>query len=105
MLADAARQRQAGDDRQADRRGDPENRSKEILGRAYEDFRTLFANAESKGGGQFNTPRCMVRVLGERLAPGKEESTIPDSGRREIRLPCPHKSRLRRRAYQTNPQK
>ena len=44
--------------------GDRENRSKDILGRVYEYFLSQFASAEGKKGGQFYTPRCVVRVLG-----------------------------------------
>ena len=47
--------------------GDAENRSKDILGRVYEYFLTQFASAEGKNGGQFYTPRCVVRVLVEML--------------------------------------
>ncbi len=43
--------------------GDSENRSKDLLGRVYEYFLGQFASAEGKKGGQFYTPRCVVRVL------------------------------------------
>ena len=49
--------------------GDTENRSKDILGRVYEYFLSQFASAEGKKGGQFYTPRCVVQVLVEMLAP------------------------------------
>jgi type I restriction enzyme M protein len=49
--------------------GDQESRSKDILGRVYEYFLSEFASAEGKKGGQFYTPRCVVRVLVEMLAP------------------------------------
>lgn len=49
--------------------GDAENRSKDILGRVYEYFLSQFASAEGKKGGQFYTPRCVVQVLVEMLAP------------------------------------
>ena len=49
--------------------GDKENRSKDILGWVYEYFLSQFASAEGKKGGQFYTPRCVVRVLVEILAP------------------------------------
>jgi len=49
--------------------GDQENRSKDILGRVYEYFLSQFASAEGKKGGQFYTPRCVVRLLVEMLAP------------------------------------
>jgi type I restriction enzyme M protein len=49
--------------------GDKENRAKDILGRVYEYFLSQFASAEGKKGGQFYTPRCVVQVLVEMLAP------------------------------------
>jgi len=49
--------------------GDAESRSKDILGRVYEYFLSQFASAEGKKGGQFYTPRCVVRTLVEMLAP------------------------------------
>ena len=49
--------------------GEEEHRSKDILGRVYEYFLSQFASAEGKRGGQFYTPRCVVRVLVEMLAP------------------------------------
>lgn len=49
--------------------GDAENRSKDILGRVYEYFLAQFASAEGKKGGQFYTPRYVVQVLVEMLAP------------------------------------
>jgi type I restriction enzyme M protein len=57
--------------------GDSENRSKDILGRVYEYFLSQFASAEGKKGGQFYTPRCVVRVLVSMLAP-TEKSRIFD---------------------------
>lgn len=49
--------------------GDRANRSRDILGRVYEYFLGQFASAEGKKGGQFYTPRCVVRVLVAMLAP------------------------------------
>src|SRR5437660_1687755 len=49
--------------------GDRESRSKDILGRVYEYFLSEFASAEGKKGGQFYTPRCVVRLLVAMLAP------------------------------------
>ena len=49
--------------------GEEENRSKDILGRVYEYFLSQFASAEGKRGGQFYTPRCVVQLLVEMLAP------------------------------------
>ena len=51
--------------------GDKANRSKDILGRVYEYFLSEFASAEGKKGGQFYTPRCVVRLLVAMLAPYK----------------------------------
>lgn len=60
--------------------GDAENRSKDILGRVYEYFLSEFASAEGKKGGQFYTPRCVVRVLVEMLAPYKGRVYDPCCG-------------------------
>ena len=43
------------------------DRSKDILGRVYEYFLGQFAGAEGKRGGEFYTPRSVVRVLVELL--------------------------------------
>ena len=60
--------------------GDAENRSKDILGRVYEYFLGQFASAEGKKGGQFYTPRCVVRTLVEMLAPYKGRVYDPCCG-------------------------
>lgn len=60
--------------------GDKENRSKDILGRVYEYFLSQFASAEGKKGGQFYTPRSVVRVLVEMLAPYKGRVYDPCCG-------------------------
>lgn len=60
--------------------GDKENRSKDILGRVYEYFLSQFASAEGKKGGQFYTPRCVVQVLVEMLAPYKGRVFDPCCG-------------------------
>ncbi|HEU0169323.1 MAG TPA: class I SAM-dependent DNA methyltransferase, partial [Chloroflexota bacterium] len=49
--------------------GDAANRSKDVLGRVYEYFLGQFATAEGRKGGEFYTPRSVVRVLVEMLAP------------------------------------
>ncbi len=49
--------------------GDAEARSRDVLGRVYEYFLSRFANAEGKKGGEFYTPRCVVRLLVEMLEP------------------------------------
>ncbi len=45
------------------------DRTKDILGRVYEYFLGQFAGAEGKRGGEFYTPRSVVRVLVEMLEP------------------------------------
>ncbi len=57
--------------------GDKDNRSKDILGRVYEYFLSQFASAEGKKGGEFFTPRHVVRLLVSMLAP-HEDSRIFD---------------------------
>jgi type I restriction enzyme M protein len=49
--------------------GDTESKSKDILGRVYEYFLGQFASAEGKKGGQFYTPRSIVKVLVEMIEP------------------------------------
>ncbi len=49
--------------------GDEEARSKDVLGRVYEYFLSQFASAEGKKGGEFYTPRCVVKLLVEMLEP------------------------------------
>ena len=60
--------------------GDAEHRSKDILGRVYEYFLAQFASAEGKKGGQFYTPRCVVRVLVEMIEPYKGRVYDPCCG-------------------------
>ena len=49
--------------------GDEDARSKDVIGRVYEYFIGKFAEAEKKGGGEFYTPRSVVRLLTEILQP------------------------------------
>jgi len=49
--------------------GDEESRSKDVLGRIYEYFLSQFASAEGKKGGEFYTPRCVVKLLVEMIEP------------------------------------
>ena len=60
--------------------GDKENRSKDILGRVYEYFLGEFASAEGKKGGQFYTPRSIVKLLTEMLEPYKGRIFDPCCG-------------------------
>ncbi|EQD67790.1 type I restriction-modification system DNA-methyltransferase subunit M, partial [mine drainage metagenome] len=60
--------------------GDKENRSKDVLGRVYEYFLGQFASAEGKKGGEFYTPRCVVRLLVEMIEPFKGRVYDPCCG-------------------------
>jgi type I restriction enzyme M protein len=60
--------------------GDEESRSKDVLGRVYEYFLSQFANAEGKKGGEFYTPRCVVKLLVEMLEPYKGRVYDPCCG-------------------------
>ncbi|MBU1198875.1 MAG: type I restriction-modification system subunit M [Nanoarchaeota archaeon] len=60
--------------------GDKENRSKDILGRVYEYFLGEFADAEGKKGGQFYTPRCIVKLLVHMIKPYKGRVFDPCCG-------------------------
>ena len=54
---------------QQHRVGDEASRAKDVLGRVYEYFLSQFASAEGKKGGEFYTPRCVVKLLVEMLEP------------------------------------
>ena len=56
------------------------DKSKDILGRVYEYFLGRFAGAEGKRGGEFYTPRSVVRVLAEMLEPYKGRVYDPCCG-------------------------
>jgi len=60
--------------------GDAENRSKDILGRVYEYFLGQFADAEGKKGGQFYTPRSIVKLLVGMIEPYKGRVFDPCCG-------------------------
>ena len=60
--------------------GDKESRSKDVLGRVYEYFLSQFASAEGKKGGEFYTPRCIVRLLVEMIEPYKGRVYDPCCG-------------------------
>lgn len=60
--------------------GDKESRSKDILGRVYEYFLGKFASAEGKGGGEFYTPKSVVKILVEVLEPYKGRIYDPCCG-------------------------
>ena len=60
--------------------GDSESKSKDILGRVYEYFLGMFADAEGKRGGQFYTPACIVKTLVEMIEPYKGRIYDPCCG-------------------------
>lgn len=60
--------------------GDAQDRARDVLGRVYEYFLGQFAGAEGKRGGEFYTPRSVVRVLVEMLEPYKGRVYDPCCG-------------------------
>lgn len=60
--------------------GDAAAQSKDLLGRVYEYFLGEFANAEGKKGGQFYTPKSIVRLMVEMLEPYKGRVYDPACG-------------------------
>jgi len=60
--------------------GDDESKKKDILGYVYEYFLGQFADAEGKKGGQFYTPRCIVKLLVNMIEPYKGRVYDPCCG-------------------------
>src|SRR3989475_10396419 len=60
--------------------GDEESRSKDVLGRVYEYFLSQFPRADGKKGGEFYTPRSVVKLLVEMLEPYKGRVYDPCCG-------------------------
>jgi type I restriction enzyme M protein len=60
--------------------GDADSRAKDVLGRVYEYFLSQFASAEGKKGGEFYTPRCVVKLLVKMLEPYKGRVYDPCCG-------------------------
>lgn len=60
--------------------GDAESKSKDLLGRVYEYFLGEFANAEGKKGGQFYTPKSIVKLMVEMIEPYKGRVYDPCCG-------------------------
>lgn len=56
------------------------HKSKDLFGRVYEYFLGEFANAEGKKGGQFYTPKAIVRLMVEMIEPYKGRVYDPASG-------------------------
>ena len=59
---------------------DPENTTKDILGRVYEYFIKKFASAEGRLGGDFYTPQSVVRTMVEMIEPTKGRVFDPCCG-------------------------
>ncbi len=49
--------------------GEGEDKSRDVLGRVYEYFLSQFAGSEGRRGGEFYTPRSVVRTMVEMLGP------------------------------------
>ncbi len=60
--------------------GDDEAKSRDILGRVYEYFLGKFAASEGKGGGEFYTPQCVVKLLVNMIEPYKGRVFDPCCG-------------------------
>ena len=60
--------------------GEPGDKARDLLGRVYEYFLGGFAGSEGKRGGEFYTPRSVVRVLVEMLEPYKGRVYDPCCG-------------------------
>src|SRR4051794_14894772 len=60
--------------------GEPGEKAKDLLGRVYEYFLGGFAGSEGKRGGEFYTPRSVVRGLVEMLEPYKGRVYDPCCG-------------------------
>ncbi|MCB9748692.1 MAG: type I restriction-modification system subunit M [Myxococcales bacterium] len=56
------------------------HRARDVLGRVYEYFLTKFAAAEGRNGGQFYTPRSVVALLVEMMAPERGSVYDPACG-------------------------
>jgi type I restriction enzyme M protein len=57
-----------------------EDKARDVLGRVYEYFIGRFAEAEGKRGGEFYTPRCVVKLLVEILEPFEGKVYDPACG-------------------------
>ncbi len=60
--------------------GNATAKSKDLLGRVYEYFLGEFANAEGKKGGQFYTPKSIVKLMVEMIEPYKGRVYDPACG-------------------------
>ena len=60
--------------------GDAEARKHDVIGRVYEYFLARFATAEGRSGGEFYTPRSVVRLMVEMIEPYKGRVFDPACG-------------------------
>jgi len=60
--------------------GEGKDKSRDVLGRVYEYFLGQFAGSEGKRGGEFYTPRSVVRTMVEMLQPHKGRVYDPCCG-------------------------
>ena len=60
--------------------GEDRDKSRDVLGRVYEYFLGQFAGSEGKRGGEFYTPRSVVRTMVEMLEPHKGRVYDPCCG-------------------------
>lgn len=60
--------------------GEQQDKARDVLGRVYEYFLGQFAGSEGKRGGEFYTPRSVVRVMVEMLEPYKGRVYDPCCG-------------------------
>lgn len=57
-----------------------QDEEEDVVGRIYEYFLGRFAAAEGKGGGEFYTPKCIVKLIAEMLEPYKGKIYDPCCG-------------------------
>ncbi|WLQ14262.1 class I SAM-dependent DNA methyltransferase [Hahella aquimaris] len=63
-----------------------EDNETDVVGRVYEYFLGKFAATEGKGGGEFYTPKCVVKLIAEMIEPYHGKIYDPCCGKRYI--PC-----------------
>lgn len=56
------------------------DRETDVVGRVYEYFLGKFAASEGKGGGEFYTPKCIVKLIAEMIEPYKGKIYDPCCG-------------------------
>jgi type I restriction enzyme M protein len=75
--------------------------ARDTLGRVYEYFLGKFAQAEGKLGGEFYTPRCVVRVLVEMLEPSEGRVYDPCCGSGGMFVPSGSGDHMARRKVES----